>query len=281
MSAQSDILYEILPQKLENWDTDGDPVLYDTSTLYDYINGGAELYLSYGMHKVVSQRYAKEGVGQIRLEIFDMVEPGNAFGVFSHTRTHDEKKFGQGSQYFTGAQIFWKGRYFISVMADDENEQIVSAINSLSANVDKRIDKEGELPVILNYLPKDGLVSDGYTVFNHYIWLNSYYFISDDNFFNISAQTNAILAKYGGKDERHYLLIIEYIDEEQAEEAFKNYSLRFLDGAEDKNIEKLEDGSFVGGNIEGNVLVCVFNTKSEIQAREILESARQNILNTP
>ena len=58
---------------------------YDGSSLWGYINGGADLYLEYGFKKLFIQEISK-GQKSYKIEIYQMVDPESAFGIFSVSR---------------------------------------------------------------------------------------------------------------------------------------------------------------------------------------------------
>jgi hypothetical protein len=261
----------LLPDSLPGWDQIETERIYNTESLYDYIDGGAELYLSYGMKEVVSRIYHQANNSEIRVEIFDMSRSGDAFGVFSHTRTKDEKQYGQGSQYFTGALIFWKDRYYISITANDENDTIRKAIHSVAKQIDQKIINTGNLPSIVNFLPTQLAREDSYVYFHHYIWLNSRYYIADDNFLGINDSTQAVLAKYEEKNKRSILLLILYPDSTLAAIARQQFARRFIDSPNDE-VSKIEDNSWLGIRLSGNLLACVFNARSKKEVVDFLDT---------
>ncbi len=274
MQAQSKS-ESINPTLPSGWQKDGPTITYTPENLYEYIDGGAELYISYGMISVVSQRFKHVSFGEIRIEIFDMALPKNAFGVYSHTRTHDEKKIGQGSQYFTGAQIFWKGKYFVSVIADDDNQEIQNAIQLISTSIESQIKETGSIPEIIELLPESNLVKDGFIYFHHYIWLNAYYFLSSENILNINGDCEAVIGKYGKEKVKYYLLIIKYPDKPNTQKAFNAFNTNFLDG-KSKTI-KIEDGTWMTASYYDNYLIGVYNAPSKKEAETILERAEKNL----
>lgn len=279
MSAQNLSLSKILPASLNGWELSGTEKVYTPETLYDYIDGGAELYLSYGMKDVVSLVYSKENVGTIRIEVFDLVNSKNAFGVFTHTRMLDEKEFGQGSQYFTGAQIFWKDKYLVTIIADDENADIKETIKKFASIIESQITSEGNLPEILSLLPAENLVTDGYCYFHHYIWQNIYYFISNENILSIDDSTDAIIARYGEKDKRTLLLIIEYSDSLKAEKSYESFQHAFFKNDSSIHTAELDDFTWLAGMRSDNFLIAVFKSSSEYLANEYLLKVLENIKN--
>jgi len=271
MQAQKSELFVKLPASINGWQQLEEPILHTPETLYDYINGGAELYISYGMQEVISQLYIRQDM-EIRVEVFDMGASKNAFGVFSHTRTVDEKNYGQGSQSFTGALIFWKGKYFISIVSNDENELINQTIRKIATELEEQIQDTGPLPAIIRFLPRQGQVKDGFCYFHHYIWLNAYYYITNDNFLNINDQTDAVLAKYGSRDDRHFLLVVQYPSEIEAYQAGKQFFSKYVPQCTSNGVERLEDGTWAGGKVEGSFFMAVFNGPSSETVKNLLNS---------
>lgn len=268
---------DIMPGQIKEWTSNEPDKVYSPETLYDYIDGGAELYLSYGMKEVASRIVSRDD-DEIRIEIFDMVETRNAFGVFTHTRTRNDRMYGQGSQHFTGALIFWKGPYFIAITANDDNESIQSAIKQIAGEIDAKIHIKGELPAIVDLLPDDGLEPDGFLYFHHYIWQNAYYYISNDNFLNIDSNTNAILAKYGNKENRYYLLIVQYPDATSAEKAVDSFREYFPEKR--NSAGQNSDSNWMGAACEQEYLVAVFHASQE-DAVTILMQEVENKIHKP
>jgi hypothetical protein len=58
---------------------------FTETSLYGYINGGAELYLEYGFDTLVVTELVRNG-RDIKVEIYRMKDPEAAFGIFSVSR---------------------------------------------------------------------------------------------------------------------------------------------------------------------------------------------------
>lgn len=274
--AQNSKLSAFLPAIPEGWAPDGEVAFYNSETLYDYIDGGAELYLSYGMDSVISLRILHPQQGEIRIEIFDLIESKNAFGVFTHTRTANEAEYGQSSQFFTGALIFWKGPYYVTIVADDDNETIRKAMREMASDIDSKILKTGAIPKLVEKLPAESLQKDGFIYFHHYIWMNAYYFISSDNLLNISSTTDVVMARYGEKENRYYLLLIEYETEAEALAAIQKFRKHYMEESSTGTEVQIEDGSWCAIRHESKVLAIVFNATSYSVAKQLLDKINYN-----
>lgn len=275
MNAQSQDLSGLLPDRIKKYTMSGDDTYYNPENLFDYINGGAELFISYNFDKVISRRYSQKGEPDIVVEIFDMQESRNAFGVFSHDRERIDNTYGQGSEVYQGAILFWQDRYYVSVFTEKENEVSGPAIKELAASIAKLIPGKGALPEILNYLPGEGLVKESVFYFHHYIWLNAFFYIASDNFLNINDDTDAVLAKYGKPESRYYLLVVAYKTAEDAHAAYKSFIENYAPELKDARSVKLEDKKWTAAGTKGEILVCVFNAPGQQEAENLLGNTLQ------
>ncbi|GHT29173.1 hypothetical protein AGMMS49574_05140 [Bacteroidia bacterium] len=272
MNAQKINLMEILPEQYNSYKVT-DWLDYKGDALYDYINGGAELYISYGLVGMTGCKYNGEDLPQITVEIYEMTSSKNAFGVYTQNRDKEEHDFGQGSQSFSDFILFWKDKYFVILTTQKATEKSKEAIHSLASLIDKAIPGEGEIPSIVNALPKEGLAPAGFLYFHHYVWLNAYLFIADYNIININDRTDAMLAKYGSADARSYLLLVEYPDEAEAEAAGKQLQIKFApEWKTEQPIIQLEDNTWFSYRVKGNKLDAIFNGSSREEVEYIYQS---------
>jgi hypothetical protein len=234
-----------LPDELLGWRTVPDErVVYNRETLYDYIDGSAELYLSYGFHHLVCCRY--------------------------QSREVIEDAFGQGSQYTEGLLLFWKGRYYVSILSSPETGRSKDAVFELARMIASAIPDEGPLPDVLARLPREGLVEESVRYFRHYIWLNSHYYVADENILHIDDTTHAVLAKYRrdreGGTEAEILLVVRYPDEAAAAAAHDEFVAQYLPERSEgpaKPAVRIEDGTWSACRARGDLVAVVFNAPSE------------------
>lgn len=267
-----------LPEQFQSYHAT-DRLNYTGKELYDYINGGAELYLSYGLASMTGCKYNGENLPQVTVEIYEMTCPENAYGVYTQSRDKEEYDYGQGSQSFPDFILFWKDCYFVIVNTQEVVPESEKAIKYLAELIDRSIPNRGKTPAIINNLPKENLVPAGFLYFHHYIWLNAYYFIADYNILNIDEHTNAVLAKYGDANARLYLLLVEYHDEEKASEAFAQLQKKYapeLNPAEPFVL--LEDKTWFSAWKKGRKLGAIFNGNSREKTEEIYKSVFNNEL---
>lgn len=275
MREKASNIARYLPDAPEGWTVSGKDKEYGRKNLYEYIDGGAELYLSYDFQKVVNRIYTAQGQPDILLDLFDMGSSQNAFGVFSHAREVVDTTFGQGSQYTAGLLMFWKNRFFVSILASPETDGSKEAVFDLAGRIDRMIEDEGPLPEILTLLPKGGLVEESIRYFRHYIWVNFYYYIADENILHIDDKTDAVLAKYGEGEDRALLLLVQYTSSEAARMAHDDFVDAYLPELSGRFAVQIEDGTWTGCRIEETLLIVVFNASQESVALDLMERVAQ------
>ena len=258
-----------LPDAVSDWGV-GEDTVYTRETIYGYIDGGAELYISYGFSSLLSRTYTREGGPDIIVDVFDMAESRNAFGVFSHSRETIDDAFGQGSQYTKGLLLFWKDRYYVSILASPESEESKRAVFELAGRIDQAIPTVGPLPEILGLLPTESLVGESVRYFRHHVWLNSHYFVADENILHIDEKTEAVLAKYKTGDTRALLLVVEYPDEKEALLARSDFVEHYLPEMDRESVARIEDSTWAGCRKAGRVLAVVFNAPTKEVATDLM-----------
>ncbi|MBN2366825.1 MAG: hypothetical protein EH225_13310 [Calditrichaeota bacterium] len=256
------------PREISDWKMTEEYV-YSAENLYDYIDGGAELYLSYGFENLVSRSYEQHAQPDIIIDIFDMGKSENAFGVFSHSREVVDSSFGQGSEYTEGYLMFWKGPYYISILASPETPESKAAVFEAAREIEQNIQQEGPLPKIVRLLPRKGLREETVRYFRHHVWLNSHYFISGENIFNINDKTDAVLARYN----EGLLLMIEYSSTGEAEAAYQNFIRNYMPEKPPDDILQLEDHTWVASRLSGLAIIVVFDADNREAAENLLKRA--------
>ncbi len=149
-----------LPAEAAGWTWDGKEMKYNSKTLFDYIDGAAELYLAYGFQSLRVRRFEKSNQPPITVELYEMASSEDAYGVFSFERQDEAVGIGQGSEFGGGLLRFWKGKYFVSIYADGEGAEVESAILTMGRATADSIQGTGPEPKLVDFIPgKDlGLV---------------------------------------------------------------------------------------------------------------------------
>ncbi len=93
LSSAALLLMALLPgpNAAPGWVRGGDARCYSPDALYEYIDGAADLYLSYGFKQAVVGDYVKSGEGEhwITVDVYDMGAPLHAFGIYGAEKPPD------------------------------------------------------------------------------------------------------------------------------------------------------------------------------------------------
>lgn len=262
--------WQSLPAELQGWMYDGHEKVYDRKTIFNYIDGGGEVYLAYGFTEVLVRTYEKKGQPSIEIAIFDMGDSRDAYGIFSYELEEENAEVGQGAEYNGGMLRFWQDRYFVCVMTQKDTETAKKAGMAFGEAIAGLIKARGELPEALDYVPKDDISSCRY--FHTFDCLNRLYYISNQNILSLDRDTEAVLARYGKRNPPCYLLIAHYRDEKAAESAWHTFIRAYLpEGTAGKPV-KTENGCWTGGEPVGSWIVTVFDAPSSEEAKRLIEA---------
>lgn len=261
----------MLPKSIDGWEMTADR-LFNNETLFDYIDGGAELFLSFGFSKVFNRNYSNGKNDEIVVDIFYMNTSYDAYGAFLFTIGKMDNKFGQQSQSSPGAVIFWKNNFYVSITSTRVTEDGNKVILKLAEILDKSITEPGSRPEIINYLPAKGMDEESIRYFRHYIWLNSHFFISNDNILNINQKTEAATAKYGAM----ILVIIKYLNDEDAVMGTNKFISSFNTKL-DKNPVIKTGENWTGIERNGKFFIGVFNGPDENSVKGLISAVNGNI----
>jgi hypothetical protein len=267
----------LLPKEINGWRVTEEDKLFDTETIFDYINGAGEIYRTYNFKSLLARKFSREGQPNIIADLFDMGSAKDAFGIFTHSLEDEDVGIGQGGTYMEGLLSFWKDRFFVSLYAEEETPEAKNALFSLAKNVASSISEEGQIPDIVSLFPHENLDKSKIRYFHSYIILNYHFFVADDNILYLDRETDAALGLYEQDGERSYLLLVRYLDEEKAGQAYDNFLDVYMPDAGDSSMVRTEDGQWTASRLNGDLLSVIFNAQSESHAQEILDSVEKRL----
>lgn len=273
-----DILGNLLPREINGWEAKEKDKLYDPETIFDYIDGAGEVYRSYNFLLLLARRFSKSGQPDIVADLFEMASSKDAFGVFTHDLEGEEAGVGRGSTYKGGLLSFWKGRFFVSLYAEEETQDAKEALFKLGERVASSIEEKGEEPDIITLLPEEALVEKSVHYFHNHMILNYHFYVSDENILLLDQETEAALGTYREDNEKSYLLVVYYPDASKASQAFQNFLKIYMPDAKEMGLVQTEDGKWTAARLKKDILVVLFNGPSANYAKGLLEQVVKKII---
>ncbi|MCI0494627.1 hypothetical protein L0Z72_06435 [candidate division KSB1 bacterium] len=151
---------------IKGWQPEGEILTYNPENLYEYINGAADQFLDYGFQILQSQDFSK-GDLKITIDIYDMGESINAFGMYKTERPRDQEGEPIATEGIVAPPyqaLLLKDRYYVKVNAFD-GELSDSTGRSVLEAIANALPGTTGFPDVLQMLPQQGMIpgSEGYT----------------------------------------------------------------------------------------------------------------------
>jgi hypothetical protein len=157
-SSKSSEIESLLPKDIpEAWTLIDGPHRYTRETLFEHIDGQAELFFKYGFQKSVFAIYQdkKNPESQIEMDIYDLENVIQAFGIFSRFRDEDRPAgVGLDSYLDDHSALFYKGRYFVVFYSTESNPSI---LKEWAQKIALKILDPSLPPKEIGFFPKNGL----------------------------------------------------------------------------------------------------------------------------
>ena len=268
-----------LPAEAEGWRWDRKEMKYNTRTLFEYIDGAAELYLAYGFQNLRVRRLEKSNQPPVTVELYEMASSEDAYGVFSFERQDEPIGIGQGSEFGGGLLRFWKGKYFVSIYPDGEGREVESAILKAGNTVANSIPAMGPEPKLLGFIPgKDlGLVDKSVRYLKSHVLLNQRFFIAHQNILNLNRKTEVVLAQYLHEKQKTNLLLIRYPTLKEAGGVYQSFMKAYLPDAGEKDHSKTEDRKWTFARQRNEFVLIVFGAPTEANAEALLKATEEKL----
>lgn len=267
-------LISLLPE-LDSWSMKEKPESYYPENLFEYINGAAEIYLAFEFKElIVAQQQKDQSEKNVAVEIYDMGNEINAFGIYSAERYPDNQFIKMGLQGYleAGTLNFLVDRYYIKLLCFECEDQSEEVLKAFSQEIVEKVGQTGSLPPLLNAFPSKGIQP------------NSENFVLR-NFMGYSFLHNGYSAKYKLNGLEFDCFIAEGKDEADAAEMLQKY----LEAKKSQNVRKIDSGHHIKDKYYHNIYmarvgnrVCgVIKIKDESEALglEYLKVLVQNLEN--
>jgi hypothetical protein len=173
--------------------------VYVPKTLFEYINGGAEVYIDAGFAACYARRYGNEKSKlSLEINVYEMGSVLQAFGLFRQLKGDGsiKKQAGAESVLHDRRFLFWKGRFYAEVLDKSSKPVGTAILNDAGRSVDELLPGKPLLPAELQWLP-DSMRVPG----------SERYYTSD--FLARSFMKNVVAADYREGREQYTLFIMQ------------------------------------------------------------------------
>ncbi len=147
----------ILPE-MSGWKLEGKPQVFTPETLFEYINGAADLYLDYEFQELTVTEYQGEKKAGVVIEVYRHQDPTQAFGIYSQERLADAKYLDLGAQgyYEPGLMNFLSGPYYVKINGFNLGEEDERILLPFARKVEEVLGGKTSFPSLLSSFPAEG-----------------------------------------------------------------------------------------------------------------------------
>ncbi len=130
------------------------PSFYASDALYQYIDGGADIYLLYDFKRLLHQDF-KNGATEVTVDIYEMGNIEDAFGIYAAERSPGYKFISIGAEGYRDKGIlnYFEDRYYLKLSASGANADLL--LDQLARLLSGRIGGSRTFPALLEKFPRE------------------------------------------------------------------------------------------------------------------------------
>jgi hypothetical protein len=198
--------------EIAGWKQSVEVQTFTPKTLYEYINGAADLYLMYDFQELKVAEYQNDKKASITVEVYRHQTPTHAFGIYSQERLPSANFIEIGAQGYVENNVFnfLTGPFYVKISRYNTGAEDQGVLLAFAKTVSENLGEKGAPPSILTTFPAEGKIK------------NSEKFIAQ-NFLGYSFFYSAFTADYELSDKKFKLFIIEGTDNNECKTMIEKY----------------------------------------------------------
>ena len=153
----SDWEHFIFPE-MTGWEQSSEIQTFVPKTLFEYINGAADLYLSYDFQELKVGEYQNDKKASVTVEVYRHKTPTQAFGIYSQERLANANFIDVGAQGYIEDNVlnFLTGPYYVKINSYKTGAEDREVLLTFAKRVSENLGEKGMLPSILSSFPEEG-----------------------------------------------------------------------------------------------------------------------------
>lgn len=229
LQADATGMGEYFPE-VDGWSKNGTPDFYNPDNLYEYIDGAAEVFLSYDFRNLASITYKNKAKNSLTVDIYQHGNANNGYGIYSQEMPREGEFLSIGAQgyYEQGILNFFKGKYYVKISSFDLGDEDEAVLKKFAKAIEEKIKGTTEFPNSLRCFPEKNAIN------------GSRKYISS-NFLGHSFLHSAFVGDYQVGDKKLQLFVIETETPEAAQKIVADYR----EFAQKKGMEIKENNGIV------------------------------------
>jgi len=279
LTENQQLIKSFLPQEnqVSDWKLKSELRFFQAGNLWELIDGAAEGYISYGFQEMVTSEFINKNTKEeVIIEIYQMKDNANGFGIYSAERYPENKFLDIGTQGYESSMVlnFWKDKYYVKLSGFDTTASVQKSLNDLAFAIDNNIPAEKVMPKFISYFPQENIIK------------NSEKFIAN-SFLGHEFLKNGYTADYKIENKEVKFFFIDCENQETTKSSFEKYKDYIKTSGKITSVIKgTGDEGFVGkdnyyGIItiikKGNIIMGVLGAPDQKVGLKLLKDALNNI----
>jgi len=233
------------------WTRDGQAKVFPASSLYNHIDGGAEIFLELGFEEATVQRYAR-AADEIVVECYRMRDAEAAQAIYLDKCGAETPSPGFGERHTAGRYqlLFVRDRYFVIVNNPPGTPEVAPVLVEFARAIAGRLAPGGNVRTF-DVLPRAGIVPGSLRLIRGSVGLQEIATLGDGDILRLGGTLTAAAARYtGGATGDWTLVVVVYPSEAEAAAAFRHLAdhldpeIRLLTATERRLVFASYDGTF-------------------------------------
>ncbi len=198
--------------EITGWKQTAEIQTFTPKTLFEYINGAADLYIMYDFQELKVAEYKNEKKASITIEVYMHKTPTHAFGIYSQERLPNANFIDMGAQGYIETNVlnFLTGPYYVKMTTYHTGAEDREILLTFAKRMSENLGTKGTLPAILSSFPEEGKKK------------NSEKFINR-NFLGYSFLHSAFTEDYELSGKAFKLFVIEGVDKDDCKVMIQKY----------------------------------------------------------
>jgi hypothetical protein len=144
--------------EMDGWKQAEKIQIFSPRTLYEYINGAADLYLAYEFQELQVAEYKHGPKAAVTVEVYRHQNPTQAFGIYSQERLPDARFLDIGAQGYQEPMVlnFIAGPYYVKINGYETGPEDEKILLAFARRIEGMLGGKTSLPGILSSFPQEG-----------------------------------------------------------------------------------------------------------------------------
>jgi len=208
---------------VEGWTKGEKTRRFVRTNLYDYIDGGAELFLEFGFEDLTIQRY-RRGNQEISLEVYRMESSEAALGIYlmkcGQEIPHPEIPARNSVDKLQFLVV--KNNYLLMINNFKGEEALIPVMIALTKKTLEQT-SEGTPVKILSVLPQENFIPASQRLVRGPLALQSIFTLGEGDILRLKGSIYGVSGRYESEDgSSHTRIIVAYPSAEDAQQAFQH-----------------------------------------------------------